>query len=165
MFQFICHKILKSSAMRYFVILLTIIMSGHFATAQTAEDSVKAVINTMFTAMRKADGAMLKSTFSDSIVFQSIGRTREGKTVVRTENPQGFIDQISKAKPDSLDERISFETVKIDGPMAMAWTPYSFYYNGKFSHCGVNSFQLVRIDGIWKIQYIIDTRRRQGCPQ
>jgi hypothetical protein len=61
------------------------------------------------------------------------------------------------------DERITFETIKIDGPLAVAWTPYKFYYEGKFSHCGVNSFQLVRLNGAWKIQYLIDTRRRTGC--
>ncbi len=158
--------------MKYFLIPLTIFFAAITAQAQlvpdvreSAEDSVKTVINTMFTAMKKADGVLLKSTFSDSIVFQSITRNKEGKTVVRNENPQGFIDQISKAKPDSLDERISFETVKVDGPLAIAWTPYQFYYNGQFSHCGVNSFQLVRFNGVWKIQYIIDTRRRQGCVQ
>lgn len=163
MFQFICHKILKSSGMKYFLIPLTILFVFTTARAQSAEDSVKAVINSMFTAMKKADGALLKSTFSDSIVFQTISRNKDGKTVVRNESPQGFIDQISKARPDSLDERISFETVKVDGPLAIAWTPYQFYYNGQFSHCGVNSFQLVRFNGVWKIQYIIDTRRRQGC--
>ena len=42
-------------------------------------------------------------------------------------------------------------------------TPYKFYVGEKFSHCGVNSFQLVKIRGEWKIQYIIDTRRRQNC--
>jgi len=133
------------------------------AAAQSAEDSVKTVINNMFAAMKNADGTGLKNCFSDSILFQTIARNKEGAMVVRTESPAGFIDQISKATPGSLDERISFETVKVDGPLAIAWTPYSFYYNGQFSHCGVNSFQLVRFNGIWKIQYIIDTRRKQGC--
>ncbi|MBM3415550.1 MAG: nuclear transport factor 2 family protein [Bacteroidetes bacterium] len=149
--------------MKYFFIVLTVFFLGTTVTAQTAEDSVKAVINTVFTAMKKADGDMLKSCFSDSIILQMIGRNKEGKTIVRNENPQAFVDQVSRAKPDSLDERISFETIKIDGPLAIAWTPYSFYFNGQFSHCGVNSFQLVRFNGVWKIQYIIDTRRRQGC--
>lgn len=151
--------------MKYFVILLTLTVSFKNGFSQTAEDSVKTVINTMFTAMKNADGVMLKSTFSDSIVFQTIARTKDGVMLVRTESPAGFIEQISKASPGSLDERISFETVKVDGPLASAWTPYSFYYNGQFSHCGVNSFQLVRFNGIWKIQYIIDTRRKQGCKE
>ena len=149
--------------MKYFFILLTLTVCGNFANAQTGEDSIKAVINTMFTAMKNADGEMLKSTFSDSIVFQSISRDKAGATVVRNESPTGFIKQISKATPGSLDERITFETIKIDGPLAFAWTPYSFYYNNNFSHCGVNSFQLVRFGGVWKIQYIIDTRRKDNC--
>ena len=62
-----------------------------------------------------------------------------------------------------LDERISFETVKVDGDLAIAWTPYKFYLGDQFSHCGVNSFQLVKLEGVWRIQYLIDTRRRQGC--
>ena len=149
--------------MRYFFIVLTVWGYGMTAAAQSAEDSVKTVINNMFAAMKNADGTGLKNCFSDSILFQTIARNKEGAMVVRTESPAGFIDQSSKATPGSLDERISFETVKVDGPLAIAWTPYSFYYNGQFSHCGVNSFQLVRFNGIWKIQYIIDTRRKQGC--
>lgn len=149
--------------MRYFVILLTVILSTNTVSAQDAKDSVKGVIKKMFAAMKSADGAALKSCFSDSIIFQSIGRNKEGKTVVRTEDAQGFVESISKAKPGSLDEQIEFETVEIDGPLAIAWTPYKFYYEGKFSHCGVNSFQLVRFNGEWKIQYLIDTRRKVGC--
>lgn len=149
--------------MKYFFILLTLTFFANFVNAQTTEDSVKAVINNMFTAMKNADGQMLKNTFSDSIVFQSISRNKDGAAVVRNESPSGFINQISKATPGSLDERIIFETIKIDGPLAFAWTPYSFYYNNNFRHCGVNSFQLVRFDGVWKIQYIIDTRRKDNC--
>jgi hypothetical protein len=151
--------------MKYFFILLTTMTLVGKTNAQTAEDSVKAVINKMFTAMKHADGEMLKSTFSDSIVFQTIGRNKEGKLVVRNESPVRFAEQISKATPNSLDEQITFDVVKTDGPLAIAWTPYRFYLNGQFSHCGVNSFQLVRINSEWKIQYIIDTRRKQDCMQ
>ena len=149
--------------MKYFLIVLTTVFTFLSAKAQTAEDSVKAVINKMFTAMKTADGKLLKSTFSDSIVFQTIGRSRDGNLVVSNESPEEFIEQIGKAVPGTLDERIEFETVKTDGPLAIAWTPYTFYYNGQFSHCGVNSFQLVRLNGEWKVQYIIDTRRKTGC--
>jgi hypothetical protein len=149
--------------MKQFLIVLTITMCSVSTRAQSAEDSVKAVINNMFTGMKNADPTLLKSVFSDSIVFQSIARNKEGQTVVRNENAKDFITSISKLAPGAADEQITFETVKIDGPLAIAWTPYKFYLNGKFSHCGVNSFQLVRFNGVWKIQYIIDTRRRTGC--
>jgi len=136
------------------------------AGAQTAEDSIKATITKMFDAMRQSDSAMLQSTFADSAVLQAFSKSKDGKqTVVITESVKEFGSSISKAPKGALDERIKFASVNIDGPLAAVWTPYSFYYNGKLSHCGVNSFQLVRISGEWKIQYILDTRRRTGCAE
>ena len=149
--------------MKYFVILLTVALAGFAAHAQTTEDSVKAVINKMFTAMKNADGASLKSCFADSVIFQTIGKDQQGNPVVQNEDAASFAEIVSKEKPGNLDEQIVFDVIKTDGPLAIAWTPYNFYYAGKFSHCGVDSFQLVKINGEWKIQYIIDTRRRIGC--
>lgn len=149
--------------MKYFFILLTVLIYGTTVRSQTPEDSVKTVINRMFAGMKQSDTALLRSCFADSMVLQTISRNKEGKLVVLNENPQNFINTIAGIKAGDADERISFETVKVDGPLAIAWTPYSFYYKGQFSHCGVNSFQLVRFNGEWKIQYLIDTRRRQGC--
>ncbi len=150
--------------MKRILILLT---ASFFFTiickAQMAEDSVKAVVNQLFAAMKGADATKLKETFADSAVLQTIRRKQDGTFFVQNEKVSDFIDQIGKAKKDSLDERIAFESVKVDGPLASVWTPYKFYYAGNFSHCGVNSFQLVRINGRWKIQFLIDTRRRQGC--
>lgn len=157
------QKNINSVKMRYFFILLTSALFATATNAQSAEDSVKTVINTMFTAMRTGDGPLFQTTFSDSAILQTITRNKEGKTVVRNEDLNDFATMVSTLKKDSADERIRFETVKIDGALAIAWTPYQFYYNGRFSHCGVNSFQLVRFNGIWKIQYLIDTRRREGC--
>jgi hypothetical protein len=149
--------------MKYFFIVLTVMLCGKTLQAQTAEDSVKAVINNMFTAMKNADPVLLKKCFADSMVLQTISKNEKGQLIVRNEAPQGFIDFISAVKAGDADERITFDVVRIDGPLAIAWTPYEFYLKGKFSHCGVNSFQLVRFNGEWKIQYLIDTRRKQGC--
>jgi hypothetical protein len=149
--------------MKCFSILLTAIFFSITVSAQPAEDSIKSTINTLFVAMKNGDAALFKNVFSDSAVLQTISRSKEGKTLVKTESVEEFANFVGQLKKDSADERISFETIKIDGPLAIAWTPYNFYYNGAFSHCGVNSFQLVRFDGIWKIQYLIDTRRRTGC--
>ncbi len=149
--------------MKCFWVLLTTLFCTFYTNAQSVEDSVKVVVNTLFAGMKNADAALLKSAFADSAVLQTISRNKEGKMMVRTEDVNEFADFVGKLKKDSADERIQFETIKIDGPLAIVWTPYNFYLNGKFSHCGVNSFQLVRFDGIWKIQYLIDTRRRQGC--
>ncbi|MBX9784564.1 MAG: hypothetical protein K2X48_14840 [Chitinophagaceae bacterium] len=135
----------------------------NFSQAQSTEDSVKTAVNEMFTAMKNADTVALKNCFSESAVLQTIGRTKEGQTIVRTEPLSGFASSVGKLGKGDADERIVFGAVHIDGPMASVWTPYEFYFKGNFSHCGVNSFPLVRLNGVWKVQYIIDTRRKEGC--
>ena len=149
--------------MKCILTALTVLLVTGNLSAQSAEDSVKSVVNNLFVAMKNGDASLFKTVFSDSAILQTISRSKEGKTLVRTESVDEFASFVSQLKKDSADERIRFETIKIDGPLAIAWTPYNFYYNGKFSHCGVNSFQLVRFDDGWKIQYLVDTRRRTGC--
>jgi hypothetical protein len=146
-------------------LILLLLMAGNVCSshAQKTEDSVKTVVNNLFIAMKTSDGALLKSCFSDSAILQTIGRNKEGKTMIRNEQLDEFISLVNKENKGALDERIVFDAIRFDGPLAMVWTPYSFYYNDKFSHCGVNSFQLVRTEDGWKIQYLIDTRRRTDC--
>lgn len=145
------------------LLILTSLVVSETAFSQTTEDSVKAVVNAMFAAMKNADSKGLRNTFSPTVVLQTIEEKANGVVDVVTDSVEEFASMLDKVKPDMLDERIRFEKIYIDGPLAMAWTPYQFYYMGKFSHCGVNSFQLVRINNEWKIQYIIDTRRKAGC--
>ena len=130
------------------------------AFAQKTEDSVKATINRLFSAMKNGDAASLKTCFTNAAILQTIVTDSMGKTSVRTEDIAEFADFVGKQKVGAADERIVFETLKIDGALATAWTPYRFYYNGSFRHCGADSFEMVRIDGEWKIQYLVDTRRR-----
>lgn len=151
--------------MKHFLILLTtVIFTYTFTVAQSSpEDSVKAAVNKLFEGMKNADAGLIRQSFADSAILQTIGRNKEGQTIIRTDAVSGFAEQISKLPKGAADERITFEVVRVDGALATVWTPYKFYYNGQFSHCGVNSFQLVRVNGTWKIQYLIDTRRKQGC--
>ncbi|MCZ2459962.1 MAG: nuclear transport factor 2 family protein [Chitinophagales bacterium] len=149
--------------MKRFLILLTATLVSLYGKSQTAEDSVKAVINKMFIAMKGSDAETLRMCFSDNTVFQTITYDKTGNLVVSHESVNDFIESVSKLPEGSADERVSFETIKIEGPLAMVWAPYTFYYNGQFSHCGMDSFQVVRFNDGWKIQYIIDTRRKQGC--
>ncbi len=149
--------------MKSFFIFVVFMSTVIPVQSQASIDSVKAAVNQLFTAMKNADGVMLKNSFTDSALLQTIVTNKEGKIIVMTESIAGFVDFINKEAPGNADERIVFESIKIDGPLAMAWTPYEFYYQAGFSHCGVNSFQLVKQAGVWKIQYIIDTRRKKAC--
>ena len=121
--------------------------------------AVAQVIHNMFTAMKTSDTNLLKTCFSSTTVFQTIAN-KNGQVEIKTEQLQNFINSIGKQIPGALDERITIAGLLIDANLASVWTPYQFYYKEQYSHQGANSFQLVKgIDG-WKIQYLIDTRRK-----
>ncbi|WP_128547935.1 nuclear transport factor 2 family protein [Larkinella soli] len=128
------------------------------------EKAVRSAITQMFDGMRKADTTLFRAVFLPTSTLQSVAKNKEGQVSIRNESIPGFVTSVGKQKPGALDERLMNYEVKIDGELATAWTPYVFYFNEKKSHCGVNAFTLVKIDGKWKIQNIIDTRRRENCP-
>ena len=149
--------------MKYLLITLLVVMVVLPAFPQSEEAAVKAVIESLFDAMRAKNADQIGAVFSENAIMQTIETTGE-TGVVKAGSVADFVKGIGSLPLEAkLDERITDYQINIDGPMATAWTPYEFYFNDKFSHCGVNSFQLVKMAAGWKIVYIIDTRRKDGC--
>jgi hypothetical protein len=148
--------------MKSLLVVLTFYSTCAFA--QGEEAAVKAAINRFFEGMRTSDSTLLKAALAPAAVFQTIMQKPGAEPVVKTENIQDFITAVTKPHPEVYDERITFDVVKTEGVLAVVWTPYTFYVGTRFSHCGVNSFQLVKLADGWRIQYIIDTRRKEPCP-
>lgn len=128
------------------------------------EKAIKAVINQFFEAMQKGDTTLLRSTCTTEPILQSFMADREGKLQVMSEDFTDFVRFVGGPSQDKYREDIEFEAVMSEQSLASVWTPYKFYLNGKLHHCGTNSFQLVKTAEGWKIQYIIDTRRK-GCKE
>ena len=118
-------------------------------------------IRNLFLGMKNADSELVKSAFTDNAVLQTI--TKDG--TVKSDSIEDFMTSVSQFPKGDLDERITIEGIHTDGNLASVFTPYSFYLKGKLSHCGANSFQLVKQNNDWKIQYIIDTRRKDNCKE
>lgn len=85
------------------------------------------------------------------------------KTIIENDSVETFARIVQSMPKGQADEKVVFDAIHIDGPMAAVWVPYEFYFKGQFSHCGVDHFVMIRQDGQWKIHYLIDTRRKQGC--
>lgn len=140
--------------MEKFLIFLLFLSSFCFAQ-KTENDAIKESVENLFAGMKNADTVMIKSVFADNAILQTITKS----DAVKTEKLQDFLSSFSKLSKNDADEKIKFEAIHVDGNLASVFTPYEFYYKGKFSHCGANSFQLVKQNNVWKIQYLIDTRR------
>lgn len=139
---------------------LLVILVVCFAQNVIAQEAdVKKTIQIFFEGMQKGDTLKIKSVCKD-MVLQSVGENTKGTTLT-TENTADFLKSIASIPNDiKIEERLLDYKIQIDGSLAHAWTPYEFYVNGKLSHKGVNSFQLFKDNGTWKIIYIADTRRK-----
>ena len=154
--------------MKNILIISACLIAGLFfspnsATAQSEEEAVKATIMTLFDGMREADSAKVHSVFIDDVRMQTIAPGRGGEITLQTGSLKRFLTSVGTPHDKMYDEQILDYQIKIDGAMASVWTPYKFYLGDQFSHCGVNSFQLMKASEGWKIIYLVDTRRRDNC--
>lgn len=145
-------------------ILFSVLLSLNVLAQNSETDSVqiKNVINKMFDGMRKGDSSIVSSTFAKGMILQTI-RMNGDSVSVESEDPGKFLSSVGTKHTQVYDERITFKSILIDANMASVWTDYQFYLGDKFSHCGVNSFQLVKGQKGWQIVHIIDTRRKDDC--
>ena len=129
---------------------------------ETEKKAITATVSKFFEGMSKKDSSLIRQTLDPSVRLQTTGQ-KNGVSFLKTESVSDFLKSIAMPSKDILDERILSYDIKIDGQMATAWTPYKFYFNQTFSHCGVNSFLFYKSPDGWKIVQIMDTRRREGC--
>lgn len=124
------------------------------------ESEVQKSIEIFFDGFHSRDSIKIKSVCDSGMILQSISESEKGNKL-SDEKASDFIKSIvSIPKEVKFEERILSYKIQIDGSMAHVWTPYEFYVNGKLSHKGVNSFQLFKEKSMWKIIYIVDTRRK-----
>lgn len=74
-----------------------------------------------------------------------------------------FAARLSAGK-DAMLERMWNPTVLVRGRIAQVWAEYDFHLNGKFHHCGIDAFSLVKGADGWKIAGIVYTSETSGCP-
>jgi len=131
------------------------------ALAQKASpetEAVKQTVLSFFDGMRRGDSTLVRRTLAPGAVFHGLGGQPGQPTTLQTESINGFLKAVGTPHPAVWDER-----VLIDANLASVWAPYEFYLGPKFSHCGYDSFQLVKLAEGWKIVHIIDTRRKEKC--
>lgn len=147
--------------MKLFSLVLFVMCSSFsFSQIDEQEKAIK-TITTFFEGFHNQDSVVIKSVVYKAVVMQSISENTNGNLELTTSNFSDFIKQIVAIPEDqTFSEKLLSYSVQIDGNMANVWTPYQFWYNDKLSHCGINSFQLLKVNQEWKIFYLVDTRSK-----
>lgn len=53
--------------------------------------------------------------------------------------------------------------VNVRGGLAQVWAPYELRDNGQQVHCGIDAFDLVLLDGAWRVASILSTMEPDAC--
>ena len=144
-------------------ILTLLLCVFSFMNCWSQEQEVKEVIEKMFSSMYARDTAALRECFIPAAQLITYSYDAKGNSRVKADAISHFISGITSVGEAEIEERLTGWQCLIDEGMASVWTPYEFYFENNFSHCGVNSFQLMNVQGRWKITQISDTRRRSDC--
>jgi hypothetical protein len=142
--------------MRYFAgILIVIFVSSAAGAAQNADDkdAAIAVVKQLFAAMKAKDAEQIKSVFSPDGQLIAIDKPRDGKGMSKTRVLTGdsFATMIAANKGADYIEQMPSPEARVTGDLAVVSGRYTFHLGEKLSHCGTNTFNLVRTDTGWKI--------------
>jgi hypothetical protein len=120
--------------------------------AQSAEQAVLAPIQAMFDGMAKRDATAIAAP---TLPGGTMVLMRDGKAAQMTFTD--FAARVGKPGTTKIEERIHDPLVRIDNDLAVVWAPFDFLVDGKVDHCGTDLFNMVRVDGTWKIASVADT--------
>ncbi|MBF4516073.1 nuclear transport factor 2 family protein [Flavobacterium sp. ANB] len=125
------------------------------------KQDVQKSIEVFFDGFHKKDTLKIQSVCANKIILQSISESVTKGNKLTDESAKEFYKAIASIPSNmKFQEKILSYNIQIDGTMAHVWAPYEFYLNDKLSHSGVNTFTLFKENNIWKIIYLIDTRRK-----
>ena len=124
-----------------------------------AAESPLAAVAALFEAMAVHDTHTARQLIVPGAQFVVV--RADGSSAMRDD--AGFIESRAPRPESEQRDRQWSHHVLVDGPMAQVWGPYDFHIDGTFSHCGVNSINLVRGADGWRVAAVTYTMRKDGC--
>lgn len=126
-------------------------------------EAVLAVVDALFAAVAAKDTqAFSRIVLDDGMTYAQV-HAADGTVKLRARSNREQLEALGKSR-DRMQERYEDPTVLIHESIAMVWTSYQFHLNGKLSHCGFDLFELLKVEGVWKIGNAIWTVEPAGCP-
>ncbi len=151
----------------YFLWIIGSLVFFNSSLAQVDAEAlaVRQPIDQLFAGMNKGDSALVRGAFEKIVTLSTIMKDKAGNPIIRHESSiQNFLATIASPHPEIWSEPIWDLKINLDGHFAQAWANYAFFVGNKFSHCGIDAFELFKgADGKWRIFHLADTRQKDGC--
>jgi hypothetical protein len=125
--------------------------------ASPERDAVLTVVDRFMRAIAASDVAGLRALQLEGTSTTVASPAPGGGTRISRRAESGTL-------PPGLRERYWDPTVLMRGSIAVVWTPYEFWRDGKTTHCGIDVFDLVKQEGEWRIAHVMYTVEPEACP-
>ena len=144
-------------------LLFTYFTSFAQSSLDLEKKSVLNKVQMFFTALEKQDTALFKNAVVADGQSWAV-RKRNDSTIISW---RSFGDRLYKfdTLAQVIQEKMFSAEIKIHEQIAMAWVLYELSISGKFSHCGVDVFTLLKGKDGWRIVNISYTVEPNGCTE
>ncbi len=161
-------RVIQMAALTWLLSVAALAVAPGPATAQRASsrstDSVSAIAaaTSLLEAISTRDAARARPLMLPGAQLVSVSDPAMATAAPRVQTDSAFLASLAAPGPRYL-ERMWEPVLFLQGPMATIHAPYDFHVDGAFSHCGVDTFTLVKSQGVWRVSHIAYTVQRTGC--
>lgn len=140
-------------------VLLMLLFSVPAANAGSA--SALEAVETFFTAMAENDWSLAEPVMIEDAVLYGY-RLEDGEVRLSRTTAGEYLKSAATRDARMLERIWDVEILEHDR-LATIWTPYDFFLDGEFHHCGRNSFSLIRNEDGWRIAGIVYSMLTENC--
>jgi|TARA_Y100000588_G_C14221338_1_gene911108 hypothetical protein len=149
----------------YKLLILAVALSYSIISFSQSDDraAILETVQKFFDSIEFRDRQLLESILVPNSLNISARELDDGEAQFNVMSYDEVVTALTRPGRNAK-ERSWDETVLIQGNIAVVWTPYDFHVDGVFSHCGIDSFQLIKQDGQWLISNSSWTLETENCP-
>ena len=149
----------------YKLLILAVALSYSIISFSQSDDraAILETVQKFFDSIEFRDRQLLESILVPNSLNISARELDDGEVQFNVMSYDEVVTALTRPGRNAK-ERSWDETVLIQGNIAVVWTPYDFHVDGVFSHCGIDSFQLIKQDSQWLISNSSWTLETENCP-
>jgi hypothetical protein len=148
--------------------MILVVSRSENAFAESADrEAILALMDKAFAAVRSSDPDDWRSiqlAEGTTLSFRPGPVGSPEDLEMRISNNEAFIAGLKPDGHEYMERWTGEPTILIRGPIAVIWGEYEFWIDGEFSHCGVDSADLVKVEGEWKVANFMWTVEKDDCP-
>jgi hypothetical protein len=147
--------------------LIVFFQPANTHAAPGEREAILALMDKAFAAVRSSnpdDWRAIQLAEGTTLSFRPGPDGSPDELEMRISNNEKFLEGLEPDGHEYVERWTGEPSILIRGPIAVIWGEYEFLIDGEFSHCGIDSADLVKANGEWKVANFMWTVERTDCP-